>query len=181
VRKAVLVIGLWLGASWAVTLACFTGSPTSPDGGDAAASDAGCTSVFGCEASGPVADPCGDASLAIRARATFLVTCSGGPERGCHSELAGNTTLQVDMDSSSSWPYGTYGLINIPSSEMPDVLRIEPFHPESSYLYWKVTGDPRRVAGTGIMPLTDSTNWDSGHVSQCVVDLIGPWIEAGAP
>jgi hypothetical protein len=122
-------------------------------------------------------DPCGDASLALRARATFDKTCYGGTESGCHSDHAGNTALAVDPIAD----YDAYGLINVPSSEMPDVLRVVPFHPESSYLYWKITGDVRRKAGTGIMPLGVSNDEDSGSVVPCVVDTLGPWIESGAP
>jgi hypothetical protein len=123
-----------------------------------------------------------DASLALRARATFDQTCTGDPESGCHLVRAGNTTLTLDPTTAD---YDAYGLIDIPSSQMPDVLRIAPFHPESSYLYWKVSGDPRVMFDggneTGTMPLADPNDPMSGVVDPCVVALIGPWIEAGAP
>jgi hypothetical protein len=95
---------------------------------------------------------------------------------------AGNTTLTLDPTTAD---YDAYGLIDIPSSQMPDVLRVSPFHPESSYLYWKVTGDPRVMFDggneTGAMPLADPDDPTSGVVDPCVAALIGPWIEAGAP
>jgi hypothetical protein len=188
----------WLAVTWLVTFAC-----SSSDNGDAATdamtehvADGGC-SGFGCT-DAQVIDPCGDASLAIRARAMFDQTCSGGSETGCHVEFAGGTNLEVDRDGAPD-PYDTpsgncptgCGIINVASSEMPDVMRIVPFNPESSYLYWKITGDPRRAPGTGIMPLYSVNDPDSGSVDcvahpanngcQCVVETIGPWIEAGCP
>jgi hypothetical protein len=109
-------------------------------------------------------DPFGDASLALRTRALFAQTCSGGPESGCHADHAANFSATLDPDGGD--------VIDITSTEMPSLLRVEPYHPERSYLYWKVSGDPRIDGGT--MPL--STGYDAR-----VVALIGPWIEAGAP
>ena len=179
------VVVVWLGTAWVSAFACFGGDNAADGGGGDAPSDGtadACNSPFGCSDSSITADPCADdgatipsdASLGNRVRAVFDVTCSGGPERGCHSEFAANTTLQV-IDS------GPYGIIDVPSSEMPDVLRVEPYNPDQSYLYWKVSGDPRRAPGSGVMPLVSSADWDSGSVNACVAQLMHDWIEAGAP
>jgi hypothetical protein len=128
--------------------------------------------MFTCMDSGGVDWHDTDAALSLRARALFANTCAGGPETGCHSESAGGTDLLVNDTSS-------FGIINIPSSEEPDVLRVEPFHPESSYLYWKVSDDPRILDGSLIMPAI--TPAISGTVDPDIVNLVGPWIEAGAP
>lgn len=132
-------------------------------GSDAVRSDGG-TDAFSFGDVAPVIDPFGDASLALRARALFAQTCSGGPESGCHSDGAAGFHALLDPDGGDT--------IGVFSTEMPSVLRVLPFHPEESYVYWKVSGDPR-IDG-GVMPL--STGFDPR-----VVALVGPWIEAGAP
>ena len=171
-KTVVLVTVCWLGAVVVTPLACGNGGGT-PDGGDALGNDAAseCGS-FGCVDAQMVNWMDTDAALGARARALFDTTCGGGPESGCHSESAGGTDLLVSDKSS-------FGIINIPSSEEPDVLRVEPFHPETSYLYWKVSGDPRILDGSFIMPAV--TPGQGGTVDPQIVALVGPWIEAGAP
>ena len=128
--------------------------------GVAAQADGG--SPFG-DAAPPV-DPFGDASPELRVRALFSQTCAGGPESGCHSTGAANFTARLDPDGGD--------VVGVPATEMPGLLRVERFHPERSYLYWKVSNDPR-IDG-GVMPA--STGYDPR-----IPALIGPWIEAGAP
>lgn len=113
---------------------------------------------------GAFIDPFGDASLGVRARALLAQTCSGGPESGCHSDHPANYGAMLDPDGGDT--------VNVPSTEMPGLLRVEPFHPERSYMFWKVSADPR-IDG-GVMPA--STGYDPR-----IPALIGPWIEAGAP
>lgn len=109
-------------------------------------------------------DPFGDASLALRTRALFAQTCNGGPESGCHADHAANFTATLDPDGGD--------VVGVAATEMPALLRVEPYHAERSYLFWKVTGDPRIDGGT--MPLGAGFDPRIGA-------LIGPWIEAGAP
>jgi hypothetical protein len=109
-------------------------------------------------------DPFGDAEAAIRVRALFSQTCSGGPESGCHTDHAANFTATLDPDGGD--------MIGVPSTEMPGLVRVEPYHSEKSYLFWKVSGDPRIDGGT--MPL--STGYDAR-----IAALVGAWIDAGAP
>jgi hypothetical protein len=187
--------------------ACFQAPPPQPDSGadgGEAGGDAGNCGPFGCGDAPPV-DPCGDADIALRARTQLNVSCYGGSESGCHSDFGGQTALEVDRDG-APWGYDLAacqtqpgctancpqgcGIISVPANEMPDAMLVVPFHPESSYLYWKITGDARRALGTGIMPLASNLDWDSGSVDcvadpkpfcSCVVATLGAWIEAGAP
>ena len=150
---------LAFGATSIVIAACFQ-SATGDAGADA--SEAGCTSF--CVDSGPIVDPFGDASLALRTRALFQQTCAGGPESGCHSEHAANLTLTLDPDGGD--------VIDVLSSEAPTMVRVSPFDAGGSYLFWKVTNDPR-IDG-GAMPLNLPPD-------PRVPALIGSWIDAGAP
>lgn len=147
-----------------VAAACFQNPSNGDAGADAEvdASEAGCTAF--CVDSGPIIDPFGDAALPIRARALFTQTCAGGPESGCHSEKAANFTMTLDPDGGDT--------INVLSSEMPGVVRVAPFDAGGSYMFWKVTNDPR-IDG-GAMPLNAATD-------PRIPQLIGSWIEAGAP
>lgn len=143
--------------------------------GGAAPEDAGTdASLFG---DSSTIDPFGDAAPALRVRALFAQTCRGGPESGCHSSAPANFTATLDPDGGD--------VVGVPATEMPGLLRVEPYHPERSYLYWKVSNDPRIVpclscpayGGSidgGVMPA--STGYDPR-----IPALIGPWIEAGAP
>lgn len=150
-----------LGATVA-SVACFQNDDA--DGGSDGGKDgeAGCT-LF-CVDSGPFVDPFGDASLAIRTRALFKQTCAGGPETGCHSEKAANLTMTLDPDGGDT--------INFPSTEMPGIVRVSPFDAGGSYMFWKVTNDPRIDGGPMPLNLTPDPR---------IPQLIGSWIEAGAP
>ena len=55
---------------------------------------------------------------------------------------------------------------------MPPMVRVKPFAPDQSYLYWKVVPDPR-IDG-GAMPL-------NFPFDPRIPALINEWIEAGAP
>ncbi len=64
-------------------------------------------------------------------------------------------------------------LVNVPSTQVPSVMRVVPGDPEHSYLYWKVTGDPRIDGGR--MPLM------APPLGATDRELLRGWIEAGAP
>ena len=153
----------FLGAT-VITAACFQDGTNGDAGADAAsdASEGGCTAF--CVDAGPFIDPFGDAALPTRTRALFRQTCAGGPESGCHSEHAANLTLTLDPDGGD--------VIDVVSTEMPPMVRVAPFDAGGSYLFWKVTGDPRIDGGR--MPL-------NGAPDPRIPALIGEWIDAGAP
>ncbi len=127
-------------------------------------SDAGDASCLFCDDAGHITDPFGDAAIGLRTRALFSTTCAGGPESGCHFEHAASLSLMVDPDGGD--------VIDVPSTEMPGVVRVAPFDAGGSYLFWKVTGDPRIDGGQ--MPLNETFD-------PRIPALIGEWIDAGAP
>jgi len=153
-------VATWAFLSVSMLLACYQAVEQPSDGGIA---DARTDGGFIFADSAPPVDPFGDAALALRTRA-LLQTCRGGPESGCHGDSAADFTATLDPDGGD--------IVGVASTEMPGVLRVERFHPENSYLFWKVSGDPRIDGGT--MPL--STGFDPR-----IPELVGPWIEAGAP
>ncbi len=150
-----------LGVTVVIAVACSQGA-TQTDGGTDASAEA-CTGFCNSDASTGI-DPFGDASYALRTRALFSTTCAGGPESGCHFEHAENLSLTLDPDGGD--------VINVPSTEIPSVLRVVPFDAGESYVYWKVTGDPRIDGGQ--MPL-------GAQFDPRIPELLGSWIEAGAP
>ncbi len=160
VRSAVLALSI---LSFGV--GCFSSGSQPDAGADAEAGDAGdgggC--VF-CVDSGPFIDPFGDASLALRTRALFAMTCLGGPESGCHSDHAANMTLNLSPDGGD--------VINVVSTEAPPMVRVAPWECDASYMFWKVSADPR-IDGSVMPP--------NQPFDPRIPALIGAWIDAGAP
>lgn len=93
----------------------------------------------------------------------FAVSCAIS---GCHTGAA----PQAGMDLSPGAAYGA--TVGVPSSERPDLNRIEPFAPDASYLIKKVRGDADVVGSP--MPLTGAL---TGDQFQLLVD----WVQRGAP
>lgn len=84
---------------------------------------------------------------------------------GCHAGSA----PQQGMNLSVGVAYAN--IVNVPSSEMPSLDRIEPDDPDNSYLV-------RKIEGTGLqgrMPL------GGAPLSQQTIQLIRDWVSAGAP
>ena len=66
----------------------------------------------------------------------------------------------------------TYGyIVNVDSNELPAFKRVAPGHSADSYLYMKVSGDPRIVGER--MPF-------GGILSDPDIEAIRQWIDAGA-
>jgi len=136
--------------------AAVNGDPKSDADASTSASEAGC-GPLGCE------PDLADASIGVRANA-LLGGCAGGPEASCHGGGG-----QVGLHLPDSPP----NLVNVPSTEVPTVMRVLPGDPEHSYLYWKVTGDPRIDGGR--MPLS------APPLGGADIEVLRSWIEAGAP
>ncbi len=105
-----------------------------------------------------------DASLGMRVSIVFGGTCQGiSGESSCHGQ--GQAHLHLVLGDSGD-------VVHVPSTERPELLRVQPFDPSLSYLYLKVLG----VGGIegGRMPL-DQTTFDHSYPA-----LIGAWIEARA-
>lgn len=84
---------------------------------------------------------------------------------GCH--IGTSSAHQLDL---SEW--AAYALIvNVPSLENPDLMRVKPFDPENSYLMRKVEGN--NITGER-MPL------GGPYLSQTEISLIRQWIWNGA-
>ena len=86
----------------------------------------------------------------------------------CHSGGAAPKGLSLE------WGRSLRALVNVPSVEAPDMLRVSPAHPEESYLVVKIdTSDPRRVGNR--MPKNGPP-----YLSYVQVRAIERWIAAGA-
>lgn len=92
----------------------------------------------------------------------FTSTCATA---GCHAGAGAPQGLRLDAANS----YGL--LVNVPSSEVPSVLRVAPGDPDGSYLIRKLEG----TAAVGErMPLGRQP------LAQATIDVIRQWIADGA-
>lgn len=94
--------------------------------------------------------------------AVFTPTCATA---GCHAGAAAPQGLRLDETSS----YGL--LVNVPSSEVPSILRVLPGDPDGSYLVQKLEGT---AAAGARMPL------GRPPLAQSTIDVIRQWIIEGA-
>lgn len=84
----------------------------------------------------------------------------------CHTGAAGPLGLALDKGVSRQ------NLVNVSSVERPELMRVNPGDPESSYIVWKVEGRPEIVGGQmplGLTPLSTEQ-----------IAAIRGWIAAGA-
>lgn len=88
---------------------------------------------------------------------------------GCH---AGNDAV-LGQNLSAGRTFA--GVVDVPSVQAPDLRRVRPFLPDSSYLVHKIQGTQASVGGSGSrMPLI------GGPLTQEQIALIRAWILAGA-
>lgn len=95
---------------------------------------------------------------------TGIVTCHTGSTPASGLALTSGLTLVEDS--------------NIASVEVPSMMRIAPGSKADSYFYLKLIDDPVIHTASGLsypMPNTGEP------LSQCAIDAIGAWIDAGAP
>ncbi len=85
---------------------------------------------------------------------------------GCHA--GPRAWLGLDLTAGAAYAH----LVGQPSKEVPSLLRVQPFKPDSSYLVQKLLGTQARG---GRMPLKGEPLRDDQ------IALIIRWIEAGAP
>ena len=83
---------------------------------------------------------------------------------GCH----GNGFAQANFNM-EGWDEGYTNMVNVPSSQVPSLLLIEPGNPENSYLFQKITG----ANGVSLMPPNNKLEQDK-------IDLVETWINQGA-
>ena len=84
----------------------------------------------------------------------------------CH--IGANAPQGLRLDAANSYAM----LVNVASSEVPNLLRVNPGNPDQSYLVQKIQGN---AAVGGRMPLGQAA------LPQDRIDLIRQWIAAGAP
>ncbi len=85
----------------------------------------------------------------------------------CHVGVAAPEGLRLDTQNSYNH------LVNVPSQEQPDLLRVEPGSPDRSYIIRKLEGGPGITGGQ--MPLNRSP------LDQNTINAIRVWIAQGAP
>ncbi|WP_146648851.1 hypothetical protein [Labilithrix luteola] len=92
--------------------------------------------------------------------------CAGGPEMACHGPgMAMSGLVLADTRPTN--------LVNVPSVERPDLMRVRPGDPARSYLYMKIT----RASGIDGVPMPK----DSPPLDEASIAAIAAWIDAGAP
>jgi len=84
----------------------------------------------------------------------------------CH--IGANAPQGLRLDAANSYAM----LVNVASSEVPGLLRVNPGNPDQSYIVQKISGT---AAVGGRMPLGQAA------LPQDRIDLIRQWIAAGAP
>lgn len=104
-----------------------------------------------------------DAAIAMRMNALIGASCVGGPETACHGSGAAGLTLRLGSGGD---------VVNVPSTERPELLRVRPFDPADSYLFLKVRGDGGIDGGRMPLGVPEDPR---------IAELVRAWIEAGAP
>ncbi len=88
---------------------------------------------------------------------------------GCHA----GTSPAVGQNLSAGQAYAA--IVNVPSQEAPDLMRVRPSLPDSSYLVHKIQGTQGSVGGSGgRMPL------GGNPLTAEQIATIRAWITAGA-
>jgi len=93
----------------------------------------------------------------------FTQTCALA---GCHDTFGREAGLVLLPGQAHA------NVVNRASTQIPSMVRIRPGESAQSYLYLKITGDPR-IVGTK-MP-------QGGTLSTAQVNLVRQWIRRGAP
>jgi hypothetical protein len=88
---------------------------------------------------------------------------------GCHS--GANPRQGMSLETGKSYK----NIVNVPSKDVPSVMRVKPSDPENSYLYRKIEGEQSKVGGSGEqMPLGEAP------LSDKEIRIIEKWIAEGA-
>jgi hypothetical protein len=102
----------------------------------------------------------------------FELTDSAGRNAcvNCHT-TAGRTPPQ-GMTLEHGLAYDQ--IVNVPSRERPDLMRVAPGNPDASYLVWKIEGQPG-ISGRR-MPFSGPPFMTEGQIL-----ILKRWIQIGAP
>lgn len=106
----------------------------------------------------------GNVSFSSQVQPIFTANCASS---SCH----GGSSPQQGQNLTSGQAFSS--IVNVASHEVSSYLRVKPFSSDSSYLYMKITGDPRIAAGTVKMP-------KGGSLGSTDIQTIKNWIDQGA-
>ena len=104
---------------------------------------------------------------------TSVQTVFSGNCTGCHSGAGAPQGLNLQSGSSYTL------LVDHAAGELPEMNRVRPFRPDSSYMVHKIQGTQLTVGGSGVrMPFGCS---GATCLSNVTINLIRNWILQGAP
>ena len=111
-------------------------------------------------------DPQAPVTLSADVQPILSVSCALSD---CH--VGPNAVLGQDLSAGRTFS----SIVGVPSIEAPNLLRVQPFLPDSSYLVHKIEGTQALVGGSGDrMPLI------GGALTEAEIAVIRAWIAAGA-
>jgi hypothetical protein len=87
----------------------------------------------------------------------------------CHGAKSPKAKLNLSAATAKQ------ALINVPSDEVPQLVRVKPGDPDNSYLWQKLQHTAAKGKG---MP---RTTFSSKRLPDAQLDVIRQWIQAGAP
>jgi len=106
--------------------------------------------------------------LGIFTRPIGSPSCGSGT---CHLNARSEGGLNLDI------PFAYNNLVNVPSEDFPEIPRVDPGHPENSYLYMKLLPDGQLLDYMGDrMPFREE-----GPLTDEEIQIIYTWIKEGAP
>lgn len=87
----------------------------------------------------------------------------------CHNKASPGSGLTLQKGT------GYAALVDVPSTQAKDVMRVAPGDPEASYLFRKLVGTQKDVGGSGVrMPI-------GGKLTDTEIALVETWILGCAP
>lgn len=104
-------------------------------------------------------------SLSLIQQSIFTPKCAFS---GCH--VGGSPFLPGSMDLRADSTYSN--IVNVPSQQIPSMMRVLPGEPDSSYIIWKIEGRQGIIGDR--MPAVGDT------LRQQEVEMIKTWIREGA-
>lgn len=110
---------------------------------------------------GPPPDP--SATFTRVQNEIFTPTCGVS---GCHDPIGQSAGMILTAGNAYA------NIVNVPSSEMPSLMRVSPRNPDDSYLYRKITG--AGITGAR-MP------FGGPPLDEAKIALVRDWIRRGAP
>jgi len=118
--------------------------------------------AVGCDSDSPT-EPEGPTLADVQAQ-VFTPNCASS---GCHA----GTDAPEGLDLTAGSAYEN--IVDVPSNQVSDIMRVEPGEPAESYLFIKITGGDRMAPGTFQMPI-------GVELSEDQIDLVEDWILGGA-